>query len=267
MDVASLLESARLEFQAVGDRLAAVFVEPVGGATLGANPLPLDYLRGLRDLCDEFGALFITDEVMSGLHRTGPVLALDAAGVRSDIAVVGKGLGAGYTPIAATLLSQRVLDPIAAGSGRILGGHTYAGNPLSAAVALAVLDVMADEAVVDNVHRIAPVLERGLRELAGKHDLVTDVRGRGLLFGVELHPTDQPVGATAQGVAAAAMQQGLIVYTTTGGFNDAFLVAPPLISTVEEVLMLVQRLDAALSAASAAPATAAAPQQPPVTVR
>lgn len=244
---AVLLAAARSHFQAAGGALAGVFVEPVGGATLGATALPTAYLRGLQELCTEFGALFMTDEVMSGLGRTGTVLALDEAGIRADIAVIGKGLGAGYTPIAATLLSDRVVRAVRDGSGRVLGGHTYAANPLSAAVGSAVLDVMEAEDVLGNVQRVGPVLRAGLVDLARRHELVADVRGRGFLHGVELHPDDRPTGATAQLVVAAAMAQGIVVYRTTGGFNDAFLVAPPLISSRDDIAFLLRGLDAALS--------------------
>ena len=203
--------------------------------------------------------LLITDEVMCGLGRTGPPLAARHWGVTADLVAVGKGLGAGYTPIAATLVSAPVLAAIAEGSGMIHGGHTYAGNPLSAAAALAVLDVLRDERTTAGAARAAARLRPRLDELAARHELVVDVRGRGLLLGLELAaPADRPPGLVALRLREHAAAAGLLVYPTTGGFLDAVLVAPPLVITDDEVDELAARLDRALTA-FAAEAPAAAP--------
>jgi adenosylmethionine-8-amino-7-oxononanoate aminotransferase len=247
-----LLEVARARFTEHRDTLAGVVVEPVGGATLGATVPPPGYQAGLRALCDEFGALLITDEVMSGLGRTGTVLAGEHWQVRADITAVGKGLGAGYTAIAATLLDQRVLDAITHGSGRILGGHTYAGNPFSAATALAVLDVLQRDDVLARGASAGEQLRKGLVSLSEHHPLIGDVRGAGLLLAVEFvtdratRTVDLPQGQLANLVWRAAVDAGAILYATTGGFNDAVLVAPPLTISPDEVDLLVTALDRAL---------------------
>lgn len=249
-----LLDAARARFVEHGDTLAGVVVEPVGGATLGATVPPPGYLEGLRALCDEFGALLIADEVMSGLGRTGTVLATEHWHVRADIIATGKGLGAGYTPIAATLLDRRVLDAIANGTGRILGGHTYAGNPFTAATALAVLDVFQHEDVVARAAAAGEHLRKALAALADRHPLIGDVRGVGLLQALEF-VTDRatrtvslPQGQLANRVFQAAAEAGAILYVATGGFNDAVLVAPPLVTSPEEIDLLVAALDRALDA-------------------
>jgi adenosylmethionine-8-amino-7-oxononanoate aminotransferase len=244
---AQLLAGAAQEIKRRADRLAGVVLEPVGGATLGATVPPAGYLAGLRALCDEHDVLLITDEVMCGLGRTGAPLAAQHWGVSADIVAVGKGLGAGYTPIAATLVGQRVLAAIAGGTGLIHGGHTYAGNPLSAATALAVLTVVASEPVQAKGRRAAARLRPRLDELAARHEVIVDVRGQGLLLGLELQPDGPVPGLRALALRDAAMAAGLLVYPATGGFLDAVLVAPPLTSSDDEIDELVRRLDRALS--------------------
>lgn len=248
---AQLLSEARRVFERHGDRLAGIFIEPVGGATLAATTPPRGYLRGLRALCDEFGALLIADEVMSGLGRTGGILASLQDGVRPDLVAVGKALGAGYTPIAATLVDAHIVSTIENGSGRVLGGHTYGGNPLSAAVADAVLSVISAEELVARAETMGSVLADGLASLADRHPLVVDTRGRGMLRGVEFRDADaetpRPQGDLAARVFAAAVAEGLLLYPTTGGYIDAVLVAPPLTITDEEVTDLLDRFDRALT--------------------
>ncbi len=252
-----LLAQTRTLVERRADRLAGVVCEPVGGATLGATVPPAGYLPGLHALCREHGALLITDEVMCGLGRTGPPLAAQHWGVTADLVAVGKGLGAGYTPIAATLVSEPVLTAIADGSGMIHGGHTYAGNPLSAAAALAVLTVLQDERTVAGAARAAARLRPRLDELAARHEMVVDVRGRGLLLGLELAaPTGEPPGLVAQRLRERAAAAGLLVYPATGGFLDAVLIAPPLLINDDEIDELVVRLDRALTAAGVAVAGA-----------
>lgn len=243
-----LIAAARAALERHRDRIAAIVVEPVGGATLGATVPPDGYLQGLRSLADEFGALLVFDEVLSGMGRTGRVLAADHWEVRADLVALGKGLGAGYASIAGVLLDRRVLDAIAAGSGRIAGGHTYGGNPLAAATALAVLDVMEAEGLVERAARIGAVLRRSLESLAAAHPRVVEVRGIGMLQAIELEPDPGAApGATATRFARHAREAGAIVYVATGGFLDAVLVAPPLVTTEAELHLLAGMLDTALT--------------------
>jgi adenosylmethionine-8-amino-7-oxononanoate aminotransferase len=250
---ASLLAESRVVFEKHADRLAGVFIEPVGGATLAATTPPRGYLQGLKELCEEFGALFIADEVMSGLGRTGSILASFQDDVRPDLVAVGKGLGAGYTPIAATLVSAGILAAIEAGSGRVPGGHTYGGNPLSAAIASAVLDVFDRDELVARAASTGQVLAAGLDRLARTHPLIADTRGRGMLRGVEFRPvadssgSELPQGSLAARVFTAALAEGLIVYPTTGGYIEAVLIAPPLTITDGELDDLLARLERAVT--------------------
>jgi adenosylmethionine-8-amino-7-oxononanoate aminotransferase len=245
-DVDGLLAGVEAHITARAGDIAGILFEPVSGATLGANVPPAGYLEGLRKLCDMYGILLIADEVMTGMGRTGKMLAVDHWGIRPDLIALGKGLGAGYTPIAATLLNSRVLDAIAQGSGRILGGHTYGGNPLSVAVANEVLGVVLEENLVAAAAASGERLAAGLQEIASRHPIVSEARGLGLLRGLEFRNPGLPIGAVAEMARLEAFAQGLVVYPTTGGFNDACIIAPPLTITVNEMQELLARLERAV---------------------
>ena len=250
--VADMLDTARGLFGEHASRLAGIVLEPVGGATMGATVPSPAYLQGLRALCDEYGVLLIADEVMSGMGRCGTPLAMQHFGVQADITALGKGLGSGYTPIAATLISARVHDTLREGSGRILGGHTYGGNPLSAATALAVLDVIESDGVLQNATVMGERLAAGLAVIARESDQIGDARGLGMLHAIELvtnkstMAAPDPQGSLARRVNAAAKQNGLLLYQTTGGVNDALLIAPPLTITAAEVDVLLEKLAASV---------------------
>jgi len=249
---ADLLVGARQAIAEAGDELAGIVVEAIGGATGSVIVPPDGYLPGLERLCREAGVLLIGDEVLTGLGRTGTALAVDHWGVRPDIVALGKGLGAGYTPIAATLLNARVLDALAKGSGTIRHGHTYAGNPLSAAVAKAVLTQLAERDLFGAARTAGIRLRAGLDELATRHPVIGEVRGVGLLHAVEL-VTDREARSvdTAPGVLSARLVRvsaahGLLVYPSTGGFNDAVTIAPPFTIADDEIDLVIASLDAAL---------------------
>jgi len=249
--VHALLAEVESQINSRPGKIAGIVVEPVSGATLGANVLPAGYLEGLRELCDQYGILLIADEVMTGMGRTGRMLAVDHWGVRPDLIALGKGLGAGYTPVAATVLNPRVLNAITHGSGRILGGHTYGGNPLSVAVASAVLDVLRDEDLVAAGEAAGEFLAAGLQKIAFRYPLVVETRGLGMLQALEFHNPGLAVGAVAEMIRQEAFAQGLVVYPTTGGFNDACIIAPPLTITKGETLELLDRLDRAIQMVAA----------------
>lgn len=250
-DVDELLREVRAIVEPRKDEIAGIFVEPLSGASLGCNPLPDGYLAGLRAITDEFDILLIADEVMTGLGRTGRILASNHWDVTPDVVALGKGIGAGYTPIAATLISEKVMDVLAAGSGIIRGGHTYGGNPLSVAVADAVLEVTLAENLVEASKTQGEKLRRELESLATRHPLIIDVRGMGLMQGIDLGGeaavalAESPLGL-GERLRRAALAQGLLIYPTTGGFNDACIIAPPLTITDDELMELIRRLEAAL---------------------
>ena len=233
--------------------LAFVF-EPVGGVASGANvPHPLFFTRA-REICDAAGVSIVHDEVMSA-SRTGRFLAGSHwADARPDLVALAKGLGAGYAPLAAILAPSERVDALAAAGGYTLG-HTYNANPIACAAGVAVLDEIREEGLLGNAEVQGNRLRRGLESLMGDHELIGDVRGRGLLLAVELvldrdRRTVPParMGLTDR-VRAAALDHGLLIYgrrTNDGVFGEWLMISPPLVVSGAEVDELLDKLDATL---------------------
>ncbi len=185
---------------------------------------------------------------MSGAWRTGPFLACEHDDVVPDLVALGKGMASGYGPLAGVLVGERVRVAIAEGSGGFVHGHTHAFNPLSAAAGLAALRRALELGVPENVPARAAQLRAGLDDLAARHDLIGDVRGRGLLLGLELieGPDRSPFGGAPEGsatVVAAAREHGLLIYPAGVGNTTAVIVAPPLTISADEVDLLLDLLD------------------------
>ncbi len=256
---AQALEDKVLE---LGPETVMAFVaEPVVGATAGAVPPVADYLRRVRAICDRYGILLILDEVMCGMGRTGTLHACEQDGVAPDLMTVAKGLGGGYQPIGAVLLSQRIFDAFANGSGLFQHGHTYICHPMACAAALAVQEVIARDDLLANVRAMGAHLSRRLRERFGNHAHIGDIRGRGLFMGVELvedrstkTPFDPKLKLHAR-IKREAMARGLAVYpgggTIDGVNGDHVLIAPPFIIDAATIDAVVERLGDAVDAAVA----------------
>ena len=181
---AQALEDKVLE---LGPETVMAFVaEPVVGATAGAVPPVEDYFRRIRAICDRYGILLVLDEVMCGMGRTGTLHASEQDGIAPDLMTIAKGLGGGYQPIGAVLLSQRIFDAFASGSGLFQHGHTYICHPMACAAALAVQEVIVRDNLLANVRTMGAHLSRRLGERFGNHPHAGDIRGRGLFMGVEL---------------------------------------------------------------------------------
>jgi len=225
--------------------ITAFIAEPViGTSAAGVTPPPV-YYPIVREICDRYDVLFICDEVITGFGRTGVNFAIDHWGTKPDIIVTGKGLGGGYTPLAAVIVSEGIYEAFLMGSGSHTQGFTYAGNPLSAAIGLAVLDYMERN---DIIQRVAG-LERHLRrKLEGFADLgiVGDVRGKGFLFGVEFVQNLQQRTPfprelqLARRIVDAALERRLMVIEGMGGMVDGVLgdhlqITPSLTITEEEI--------------------------------
>jgi len=219
---------------AVGPQTAAVFVEPTLGEG-GIVPPATGYLRAARDACDAAGALLVVDEVQSGIGRTGHWFASLAEGVRPDVITLAKGLGGGL-PIGACLGIGAAGELFAPGDH----GSTFGGNPVSCAAALAVLDTIADQHLLDSVKRVGEHLAHGLDAIDSP--LVTGNRGSGLWRAVTL------TGAHAAAVEAAARGRGLLVNAVK---PDVIRLAPPLIVTESDVDDALPRLTAALDEVNA----------------
>ncbi len=244
------------------DSVAAFVAETVVGATAGAVPPVREYFRKIRAVCDRYGVLLILDEIMSGMGRTGHLFACEEDGVTPDLLTIAKGLGAGYQPIGATLVSDRIYEAITGGSGFFQHGHTYIGHATACAAALEVQRVIADEHLLDNVKARGEQLRALLREHYAQHPYIGDVRGRGLFVGVELvrdRATKTPFDATLKLHAAIkreAFQRGLMVYpmggTVDGKIGDHVLLAPPFICTPRDIEQIVSRLTDSIEGALAA---------------
>ncbi|KVD45889.1 hypothetical protein WS61_12260 [Burkholderia sp. ABCPW 11] len=243
------------------ENVAAFVAETVVGATAGAVPPVRTYLKKIRAVCDKYGVLLILDEIMSGMGRTGYLYACDEDGVAPDLLTIAKGLGAGYQPIGATLVSDRIYRTIVDGSGFFQHGHTYLGHATACAAALEVQRVIAEEKLLDNVKARGEQLRASLREHYGAHPHVGDVRGRGLFVGIELvrdrdtKATFDPALKLHAAVKREAMQRGLMVYpmggTIDGVHGDHILVAPPFVCTAQQIDTIVDRLSGAIGAALA----------------
>lgn len=251
-----------LEFEHAVQRLgaetiAAFVCEPVIGAAGGAVVPPDHYFKAMKRVCDRYDILFIADEVMTGLGRTGKMYAMEHWGVQPDIIALGKGMSAGFTPMAATLVSDRIIETINDGSKIVLSGHTFSANPLSSAICLAVLDYIEKYDVITNVQKQGNALMTGLQKLKSLFPIIGDVRGKGLLTGIELVKdtvTKEPFPLEHQitnKLIRHCYDAGLLVYTAAGGLNgtagDAILVAPPLIISEKEIELVVDKLHKGLT--------------------
>jgi adenosylmethionine-8-amino-7-oxononanoate aminotransferase len=230
--------------------VSAIIVEPVL-LTAGVYELSPEYLRGLRALCDETGVLLVFDEIVTGFGRLGSWFAAEQAGVWPDILCVGKGLSSGYAPISAVLLSEEVGRAFwgdAADSLQYQAGHTFAGNPVSAACGLAVIRYVEEHNVLENVRRRGAELAGRLREIVSRYPIAGALRGRGLLYCLDfVDPdtggplrADQPVGTAVQ---RAARRRGLLVRASP---HNATL-APPLILTAAEVAEIAEMFEEAVA--------------------
>ncbi|KAF9891256.1 hypothetical protein FE257_004820 [Aspergillus nanangensis] len=218
--------------------VAAILIEPVSGATLGAVPAAQGYLSRLRQLCDKYGALLIFDEVMCGMGRVGTLhawQALDDGQIAPDLQTIGKGLGGGYQPISAVLIGAKVERVLVAAQTQhpFVNGHTYQGHAIGCAAALATQTVIAEGGLLGNVQAMGRVLEEKLRQ---RTPWLKEVRGLGLFRAVEFQT--QAGNRIAADVAAACLANGAAVYLCSPAV-DAVLFAPPFIISEAQVEELV----------------------------
>ena len=257
--VADELETAILDLGP--DTVAAFIAEPVVGATAGAVPAVPGYFKRVREICDRYGVLLILDEVMCGMGRTGSLFACEQDEVVPDLVTIAKGLGAGYQPIGAVMVSEAVYRAFVEGSGFFQHGHTYMGHPTACAAALAVQRVIRDDDLLSNVRRRGEGLAAGLQERFGNHRYVGNIRGRGLFRAIELvsdrarkEPFDPALKLHAA-VKRQAMARGLMCYpmggTIDGKRGDHVLLAPPFIVDDGHIEEIVDKLGDAVDAAIA----------------
>jgi len=222
------------DFKAVASKItnktAAIMIELIQGES-GVHPAQLEYVRNLRKLCDDRGLLLIFDEVQTGIGRTGRLYCYENYGVKPDIMTLAKGLGGGV-PIGAMLCTDEVATGMKVGDH----GSTFGGNPLACAAGNCVMDQLTDSSkgILANVNSVSSFLFEKLNVLASKTGKIKQVRGQGLLIGIELDPSIQ-----ASGLKTRLMQEGYLV-SSIG--TSTIRIAPPLIITQREANMFVNAL-------------------------
>ncbi|KAK4450915.1 pyridoxal phosphate-dependent transferase [Podospora aff. communis PSN243] len=244
------------EFQRVGPHKVCAFVaETIGGSASGCAMPVRGYFRAVKDVCEKYGALLLLDEVMCGMGRTGTLHAWDHddVGVVPDMAVVGKGLGAGYAPISAVLVHTRLVDSFRASAKPFAHGQTYMAHPQAAAAGLAVQRVIRDEKLLERVRVMGAHLERGLKSSLLSHPFVGDIRGRGLFWAVEFVKDKNSKTPFPQSLELHAKMQArgiakgyeIALFNAGGGYDgyagDHLLICPPFIVTEGDVDDIVAR--------------------------
>ena len=233
------------------ETILAFIIEPVGGLSTGALIAPDFYYSRIRQICSKYGIILIYDEVMSGAGRTGSFLAAEHWNdAEPDLIVLAKGLCAGYSPLGAVISPNYIVDKVARDGG-FLHGHTYASNPLSCAIADAVLSEVSEKGLILNAKNVGAYLKSGLEKLAQNSHIVGDVRGKGLLLAVEIvsdkstkEVFDKKYRAVYR-LAEIGMKKGILIYTrktANGIFGEWLMISPPLISTIKETDLLLELL-------------------------
>jgi len=242
----------------VGPQYVSAFVaEPIGGAATAAMvPVP-EYYPIIRKICTKHDVLFIDDEVICGFGRTGKWFGIEHWGVKADMMVVAKGMTGGYCPMAAVLIDDDIRRVFTKTNARFIHGFTMEGNPVSCAAAIAVIDIIQKEHLVERTAALGEYLHKQTREKLVHHSSVGDIRGKGMLLGVELvknketkEPFDPALTASSR-LQVIAQQKGCMIYPTAGVVQgikgDHFLIAPPFIITKEEIDTALDILEQALT--------------------
>ena len=255
MDCATELEAA---INRVGpEKVSAFIAEPIVGSSMGGVVPPDEYFPIIREICDRNDVLLIADEVIDGFGRTGKNFAIEHFGVVPDMMTMAKGLTGGYAPMGAVAISERVADVFLSKPAPVEHIFTYAANPLCSAVACEVQDIMAEEDLTNRAAKLSGTFfDHGRRLL--EHRIVGDVRGRGLLMGVELvrdkatnEPFSPSVGLNSPAGTGTALEECVVIYRGGGNIDgkrgDHFFVAPPLTIGEDEIAETFRRIDTAIS--------------------
>jgi adenosylmethionine-8-amino-7-oxononanoate aminotransferase len=240
------------------ETVAAFFAEPIVGTTAaGLTPEP-GYYERIRAICERYDVLFVADEVLCGYGRTGKPLAIQHWDAPPDIVTLGKAIGGGYAPLGATLVAPKVVEALRAGTGRVNHGFTYSGMPLSCCVGLTVFEIMEREGLFTRAAAMGEILLTALARLAQKHAAIGEVRGRGLLAGVEFvadRATRAPFPREhdfTRRLVAAMRERGVLVgagvpLANFGKDGDHIQISPPFTISDGEIRTIVAALDDALT--------------------
>lgn len=215
------------------DNIAGFLVEPIQGEA-GVFVPSEGFLSGAKDLCKKYNALFIADEVQTGIARTGKLLAVNHENVTPDILILGKAISGGVYPVSAVLANDNIMSVIKPGQH----GSTFGGNPIAAKVAMAALEVVTDENLAENAQRLGVLFRKEMQRIIDNTDLVTTVRGKGLLNAIIIN--DTPESETAWNLCIALKDNGLLAKPTHG---NIIRFAPPLVMTEEQLMECVSIIE------------------------
>ncbi|PRR83710.1 aspartate aminotransferase family protein [Clostridium vincentii] len=239
------------------DTVAAFIMEPVSGMSICGNYPEEGYYTRIREICDKYNVLLIDDEVMAGIGRTGKYFSYKHFRIIPDIIALGKALSGGYFPIGAVACSEKVYQGLNANSGEFLAGYSWAGNPLGAAVVVKTFEILKKNQLVEKVAKKGEYLLKGLIQMAKKHPSVGEVRGLGLMIGIEFvqdKKTKEPFDAKVKYsslISKAALEQKMFLETSTGcdkGVRgDMAMVAPAFIVEYTELDEIIRRIDCVIS--------------------
>jgi adenosylmethionine-8-amino-7-oxononanoate aminotransferase len=236
------------------DHVAGVFLEPISGASAAAVVPPDGYLEGVRELCDRYDVLMICDETITAFGRTGAWFGVDHWDVKPDVVTFAKGISSGMTPMSGMAVAGHIGDVFAATPDGFPCGHTFSGNPLGCAVACEVIKIIREDDLVENARVMGERLRGGLEQIAAGSPHVGQVRGRGLLQGLEL-VTDlgslEPLPGGSGRLTEAARERNLMIYSCPTPLGrrtiEAVALAPPLMVTEADIDTICERLADAVS--------------------
>lgn len=234
------------------ESVAAFIAEPVVAAALGAVPPPEGYFKGMKEICEKYGVLFVSDEILCGFGRTGKNFGIENYEVVPDIIAAGKGISGGYFPVSAVLASEKIMSPFIDTNSSFLGGHTFACNPVGAAVGIKVLHILKDEDLINNSRKMGTLFLNKLQKLL-EFDIIGDVRGVGLQCGIEIvqdKVTKKPFPAElniSKRIGEKSIEKGVVLYPGSGSVDgrlgNHILITPPLTiseSELDEIVNVLQ---------------------------
>ena len=238
------------------ENVSAFIAEPVSGATLGAVVPPKGYWQLIREICDRYGVLLIADEIMTGMGRSGKWFACEHWDITPDILTIGKGAASGYFPLSIVVTSSNNVDLISKGKGDFLHGGTFSHHPVGAAAGLATLEYLQEQKLVETVTEKGEFLVEHLHKNIGNLNQVGDIRGVGLMWGIEFvkdKNSKEPFDAglhLGQKIADEAFRLGLVVYPGSGSVDgtqgDHIMLGPPFCISRDEMKHLVEMLEKAI---------------------
>jgi len=238
--------------------VAGFMAEPIVGATTGATTPPREYYPIIREICDKYDLTFIVDEVQTGIGRTGKWFSIEHWEVVPDIITTAKGLSGGFTPLGAVIVRDEIVETFVRNKSNLVGGHTFSANPVSCAIGIAVLRYIRENELLEKCTEAGAYLKKRLTDLQAAHRIIGDVRGLGLMLGIEFvkdlntkepFRSEERVGAK---LTKECKDRGAIVYpgtgTVDGMIGDHILLTPPYVITREQIEELTTILDGSLTA-------------------